>query len=74
MNWESWLTAYEMSSLVNARYWRLPITIRYSVGEPRAFPVSRVSLGVGAIGVVMGLASSMFNLDKRSVMYFFYMR
>ena len=74
MNCDNLFTAYAISGLVKARYWRLPITVLYSVGFVTGVPDCKDNFGVVAIGDVTGLASAMFTRVRRSVMYFLYIR
>jgi hypothetical protein len=59
-----------MSRRVRLKYWSLPTSARYSVGEGKGSPKFLSSWGVAVIGVDAGLASAMPDLWRRSVMYF----
>ncbi|MCI65789.1 hypothetical protein A2U01_0087047, partial [Trifolium medium] len=62
MNWASLLVLKAMSGQVRLKYWRLPTSARYSVGEGRRSPESLSNLPVADSGVDAGFVSAMPDL------------
>lgn len=69
INWESLLTAYAISGLVNERYCRLPITRQYSVVSSRVVPSWRERKVLVDSGVVTSLVVSIFMHANKSCIY-----
>jgi len=74
MNWASLFVLKAMSRRVRLKYWRLPTSARYSVGDGRRSPESLSNLSVADNGVDVGFVSAMSDLCSRSVIYFLWER
>jgi len=70
MNWASFFVLKAMSGRVRLKYWRLPTSAQYSVGDGRRSPESLRNLFVVDNGVDAGFVSAMPDLCSRSVIYF----
>ncbi|KEH27861.1 transmembrane protein, putative [Medicago truncatula] len=70
MNWAGLLVLNEMYGRVRLKYWRLPTSARYSVGDGRRSPESLRNLFVAGNGVDVDFVSAIPDLCSRSVIYF----
>ena len=69
INWDSLLTAKEMSGWVRDKYCRAPIILLYSLLSTEDVPLRSLSTVVVDNGVITALAPCIFSFINKSLMY-----